>query len=236
MTTSKEKRVHDVFQSISSQYDKMNGIISFRRHIAWRKDTMKKMAVPPGSSALDVCCGTADWTAHLAEAAGKNGRVTGIDFSENMLAVGKEKLADKNMANVSLIQGNAMSLPFADDQFDYVTIGFGLRNVPDYLQVLKEMYRVAKPGGMVVCLETSQPTAPVFKQFYWFYFQKVMPMFGKFFAQSYEEYSWLQESSQSFPGKSELKRLFHEAGFSKVDVQSYAGGAAASHFAKKDQS
>ncbi|ADH99639.1 demethylmenaquinone methyltransferase [Salisediminibacterium selenitireducens] len=233
MAKSKEERVHTVFESISSQYDKMNGIISFQMHLAWRKDTMKKMNVKSGSKALDVCCGTADWTLHLGEATGPAGEVIGLDFSQNMLSVGEVKVQNSGMDHVSLIHGNAMDLPFESDTFDYVTVGFGLRNVPDYLGALKEMYRVVKPGGMVVCLETSQPTAKGFKELYWFYFKHVMPLFGRVFAKSYEEYSWLQESSQSFPGKEELKDLFHQAGFLNVKYTSYSGGAAASHFAIK---
>ncbi|WP_416149708.1 demethylmenaquinone methyltransferase [Salipaludibacillus sp. HK11] len=233
MSRSKEERVHDVFQSISGQYDKMNAIISFQRHLSWRKDTMKKMAVPKDASALDVCCGTADWTIHLGEAVGPDGDVIGLDFSENMLSVGHDKVNERKLSQVKLIHGNAMELPFEDNHFDYVTIGFGLRNVPDYLQVLKEMRRVVKPDGMVVCLETSQPSMIGFKQAYWFYFKHVMPFFGKVFAKSYEEYSWLQESSQSFPGKQELKDLFLEAGFQTVKYKSYSGGVAASHFATK---
>lgn len=233
MPRSKEERVHDVFQSISGQYDKMNSIISFQRHLSWRKDTMKKMDVPIGATALDVCCGTADWTINLGEAVGESGDVIGIDFSENMLSVGLEKIKEKNLSQVSLIHGNAMELPFEDNQFDYVTIGFGLRNVPDYSQVLRELKRVVKHDGMVVCLETSQPTMIGFKQLYWFYFKHIMPLFGRFFAKSYDEYSWLQESSHSFPGKKELKKLFLEAGFQHVEFKSYSGGVAASHFATK---
>lgn len=233
MTKSKEERVHDVFESISGQYDKMNAIISFQRHLAWRKDTMKRMAVHEGAQTLDVCCGTADWTIQLAEACGRNGKVVGVDFSEKMLSVGKEKVASKELAQVELLHGNAMELPFQDDAFDFVTIGFGLRNVPDYLQVLKEMKRVVKPGGLVVCLETSQPTMFGFKQIYWVYFKHIMPLFGKVFAKSYEEYSWLQESTQSFPGKKELSELFMQAGFEDVTYKTYSGGVAASHFARK---
>lgn len=233
MARSKEERVHDVFQSISGQYDKMNAIISFKRHLSWRKDTMKKMAVSKGASALDVCCGTADWTITLGEAVGENGEVIGLDFSENMLSVGHEKIKERELSQVSLIHGNAMELPFEDNQFDYVTIGFGLRNVPDYLQVLREMKRVVKPDGIVVCLETSQPTMIGFKQLYWIYFKHIMPLFGRIFAKSYDEYSWLQESSQSFPGKKELKKLFLEAGFENVEYKSYSGGVASSHFATK---
>ena len=139
------------------------------------------------------------------------------------------------MDNVHLVHGDAMHLPFEDDSFDYVTIGFGLRNVPDYLGALKEMHRVLKPGGMVVCLETSQPTMPVFKQVYKLYFRFVMPIFGKLFAKSKEEYEWLQQSTFNFPDKEKLKRLFSQAGFSNIKVRSFTGGVAAMHLGYKEK-
>ncbi|WP_273852258.1 demethylmenaquinone methyltransferase [Guptibacillus spartinae] len=229
MASSKEERVHDVFQTISKRYDVMNSVISFQRHKAWRKDTMRLMDVQKGASALDVCCGTADWTIAMADAVGENGTAIGLDFSENMLEVGQVKVNEKKKENVTLLHGNAMNLPFEDNSFDYVTIGFGLRNVPDYNQVIKEMYRVVKPGGQVVCLETSQPTIPVFREVYYGYFKHVMPVLGKVFAKSYEEYSWLQESASTFPGREELKQLFFKNGFSRVDTKPYSGGVAAMH-------
>lgn len=194
---------------------------------------MKEMSVKKGSKALDVCCGTADWTIALSKAVGPEGEVTGIDFSENMLEVGKEKTS--NMDNINLVHGDAMNLPFDDNSFDYVTIGFGLRNVPDYLGALKEMNRVLKLGGMVVCLETSQPTLPVFKQVYRLYFKFVMPIFGKLFAKSKEEYEWLQQSTFDFPGKEKLKRLFQQAGFNNIKVRSFTGGVAAMHLGYKQK-
>lgn len=114
-----------------------------------------------------------------------------------------------------------------------MTIGFGLRNVPDYVQALCEMYRVLKPGGMVVCLETSQPEHPVFRRVYYAYFEKIMPLFGKWFAKSLKEYQWLHESAKTFPGKRQLKRLFEDSGFRDVKVKSYAAGAAAMHMGRK---
>ena len=230
---SKEERVHHVFEKISDQYDTMNSVISFQLHKKWRADTMKKMAVKQGDKALDVCCGTADWTIALAEAVGEEGKVCGLDFSKNMLKVGEEKVEKQGLRNVELIHGNAMELPYEDNSFDYVTIGFGLRNVPDYLTVLKEMNRVLKPGGMAVCLDTSQPTMPGYRQLYYFYFRRIMPLMGRVLAKSYEEYSWLQESASDFPGAPELKKLFEKAGFVKVKYKPYSGGAAASHFGYK---
>lgn len=233
MQQSKEQRVHHVFEKISDNYDKMNSVISFQQHIKWRKDTMKRMNVQPGSKALDVCCGTADWTIALADAVGPNGKVVGLDFSKNMLKVGVEKVKELGLKQVELIHGNAMELPFPDNTFDYVTIGFGLRNVPDYLQVLKEMQRVVKPGGIVVCLETSQPTLFGYKQLYYFYFRFIMPMFGKLLAKSYNEYAWLHESARDFPGMKELARMFEQAGLTEVKYKPYSGGAAAVHIGKK---
>ncbi|TDL34731.1 demethylmenaquinone methyltransferase [Jeotgalibacillus sp. S-D1] len=231
MQPSKEQKVHNVFEKIYSQYDKMNAVISFQQHVKWRSYTMKKMNVQIGAEALDVCCGTADWTIALGEAAGPEGKVIGLDFSKNMLKVGHEKV--QSYPQISLVHGNAMELPYEDNSFDYVTIGFGLRNVPDYLQVLKEMNRVLKPGGMAVCLETSQPTLPVFKQGYYLYFKFIMPLFGKILAKSYEEYSWLQESAKDFPGMKELARLFEQAGFGAVEYKPFSGGVAAMHIGYK---
>ena len=195
---------------------------------------MSTMNVQKGSKALDVCCGTADWTIALSEAVGSKGQVTGLDFSENMLEVGKQKTA--SLDNIQLVHGDAMNLPFDDNSFDYVTIGFGLRNVPDYLSALKEMHRVLKPGGMVVCLETSQPTLPLFKQIYSLYFKFVKPIFGKMFAKSKEEYEWLQQSTFNFPDKQTLKGLFFEAGFNDIIVRSFTGGVAAMHLGYKENS
>ncbi|MBM7692647.1 demethylmenaquinone methyltransferase/2-methoxy-6-polyprenyl-1,4-benzoquinol methylase [Peribacillus deserti] len=233
MQESKEQRVHHVFEKIYKNYDQMNSVISFQQHKKWRNTTMKQMNVQPGSSALDLCCGTADWTIALAWAAGPKGRVIGLDFSKNMLKVGREKVQSLKLNQVELIHGNAMELPFEDNSFDYVTIGFGLRNVPDYLKVLSEMNRVLRPGGMAVCLETSQPTMPVFKQAYFFYFKYMMPLFGKLFAKSYEEYSWLQESARDFPGMKELAEMFRKAGFTGVAYKPHTGGVAATHIGYK---
>lgn len=233
MGQSKEEKVHRVFENIYDKYDKMNSIISFRQHIRWRKDTMKRMNVQKGSKALDVCCGTADWTIALSNAVGEKGEVVGLDFSENMLKIGREKLKSAHVENAKLIHGNAMKLPFEDNSFDYVTIGFGLRNVPDYMQVLSEMYRVVKPGGIVACLDTSHPTVVGFKQLYYFYFKNIMPLFGRLFAKSYQEYSWLNESTQSFPDAKKLAAMFEEAGYANVRFKQYFGGVAAVHIGEK---
>lgn len=232
---TKAKHVHHVFEKIYEHYDSMNSIISFRRHKAWRKDVMKQMEVKQGTKALDVCCGTGDWAIALANEVGPNGKVVGLDFSKNMLSIAEDKKKKLKLDHLTLVHGDAMELPFPDQTFDYVTIGFGLRNVPDYMRVLQELYRVVKPGGKVVCLETSQPELFGFKQLYFLYFRFIMPLFGKVFAKSYEEYSWLHESTKNFPDKQTLKQMFLQAGFSDVKIKSYSGGVAAMHMAFKTE-
>lgn len=231
---SKAKFVHSVFESIAKDYDRMNTLLSFRRHKAWRKFAMKKMNVQPGDTAIDVCCGTCDWTISLAEASG-TGKIVGLDFSRNMLDVGKNKLEINNLTHqVELVEGNAMQLPFPDNTFDHATIGFALRNVPDLVQVLCEMKRVVKPGGQVVSLELSKPTWPPFRAIYFLYFQRLLPWLGKLFANRYEQYRWLPESLISFPDYKELARIMEkEVGLTDIEVYPLTGGITALHIGRK---
>jgi len=230
---SKEEFVHSVFESIAPKYDLMNDLLSFRRHKAWRKFTMRKMAIQPGDSAIDLCCGTCDWTIALAKASG-TGDTVGLDFSRNMLNVGQVKVDGEGLgAQISLHQGNAMELPFEDNRFNYATIGFGLRNVPDLVQVLKEMQRVVKPGGLVVCLELSKPQWQPFKGLYYFYFQSILPLLGKLFAKRYEQYKWLPDSLKSFPDMKQLANIYREIGLNDVQAYSLTGGIAALHIGRK---
>lgn len=227
------EHVHAVFENIAKKYDVMNDIISFGRHRAWRRVTMRKIAMREGQTALDVCCGTCDWTIDLAKAS-RSGDISGLDFSQNMLDIGARKVDKLGLQKqISLVNGNAMALPFEDNQFDIVTIGFGLRNVPDYLQVLKEMHRVVKPGGRVVCLEMSKPTWQPFKGIYYFYFRKIMPLLGGLIARDYKSYKWLPESLKQFPNAAELTSMFREAGSSEVEVTRFFAGIAALHIGTK---
>lgn len=232
-TKSKEQFVHDVFESIAPKYDLMNTLLSFRQHKYWRSFAMRKMQVQPGDSAIDVCCGTADWTISLAEASG-TGRIVGLDFSNQMLAIGRKKVERTGVkTNITLVKGNAMQLPYADNTFDHATIGFALRNVPDLRQVLSEMRRVVRPGGQVVSLELSKPTWPPFRAVYFFYFEKVLPMLGKIFANKYEQYQWLPESLSDFPDYNELADIFYECGLENIRVYPLTGGIAALHIGTK---
>lgn len=232
-TKSKEQFVHEVFESIAPKYDIMNDILSFRRHKAWRSFTMNKMRVKPGSTAIDLCCGTCDWTISLAESSG-TGDIVGLDFSRNMLEYGEKKIKSLGLdKQITLVQGNAMSLPYEDNTFDYATIGFALRNVPDLVQVIREMQRVVKPGGLVVSLELSKPTWEPFKSLYYFYFRQVLPFMGKLIAKRYEQYKWLPESLVHFPDHKQLAAIFRDTGLEQVEVYPLTGGIAALHIGVK---
>lgn len=231
----KEEYVHSVFEKIATKYDLMNTLLSFRRHKSWRKFTMKKMNMKQGDTALDVACGTADWSIALARAS-VHGRIVGIDFSNNMLQVGKEKVKELKMdKQIELVHGNAMELPFEDNTFDHATIGFALRNVPDIKKVLSEMMRVVKPGGLVVSLELSKPNWPPFRKLYYFYFYKILPFLGKLFANRYEQYAWLPESLTNFPDQKALAKIFEEVGMENVEVYPLTGGIAALHIGHKGE-
>jgi len=230
----KAEYVHSVFESIAEEYDKMNNVISFGSHVAWRNYTMKQMNIQPGQKALDVACGTADWTIALAQAIGKQGSVIGLDFSQNMLDVGAYKIAQKGVGDiVKLVNGDAMRLPYEDNTFDFATIGFALRNVPDIQTVLNEMTRVVKPGGKVVSLEVSKPPNMVYRKLFYFYFYNILPLIAKWTVNKYEQYAWLPASLTNFPDSRELARMFQAAGLDPVQVKLFMGGVAALHLGVK---
>lgn len=227
--------VHSVFESIAKEYDRMNSVISFGRHSAWRKYTNKRMGVGTGQSAIDLCCGTCDWTISLAEAVGPTGKVVGLDFSQNMLDVGAGKMQDKGLDQVALVNGDAMSIPYPDNTFDYATIGFALRNVPNYKQVIREMERVVKPGGQVVSLEVSKPPFMPYRKLFFFYFYNILPLIARLVVDKYEEYSWLPQSLTNFPDSRQLADVFREVGLVDVQTKLFVGGVSALHIGFKKQ-
>lgn len=230
----KAQYVHSVFESIADEYDKMNNVISFGSHVAWRNYTMKQMNIKQGHTALDVACGTCDWTIALAQAVGKEGRVVGLDFSQNMLDVGAYKVTKAGVGNVvNLVNADAMKLPYEDNSFDFATIGFALRNVPDIQTVLNEMARVVKPGGKVVSLEVSKPPFMPYRKLFYLYFYHVLPLIAKWTVNKYEQYAWLPQSLTHFPDSRELARMFQQAGLDPVQVKLFMGGVAALHIGTK---
>lgn len=224
----KEAYVEKMFNSIAFRYDLLNTLMSFGLDKSWRTFAVGRAEITSGGNGLDICCGTGMLTLELAKAVGQSGRVTGLDFSENMLKVAKENTANfmyKN--NITFIQGNAMELPFADNSFDCVTVGWGLRNVPDIFQVLAEMGRVVKPGGKVVSLDMAKPTAPVFKQGYWLYFDKLVPLMGRLWADKKSAYQYLHDSAKEFPAQQELAQIFAKAGLIETGYHNLLGGVVA---------
>jgi demethylmenaquinone methyltransferase / 2-methoxy-6-polyprenyl-1,4-benzoquinol methylase len=232
---TKAAHVKAVFTDIADHYDFMNSVLSLWQHKIWRRFAMKHVNLGKGGTALDVACGTGDWTLSLAKAAGDNGKVVGIDFTREMLNVAREKLRKRGLLDrtVELVEGDAMELPFAEDSFEVATIGFALRNVPDILTVLSEMTRVVKPGGRVVSLELSKPEAPIFKSLYYLYFNHILPHIGSLAARSKKSYAWLPESLVDFPDRRGIEQLFRQAGLSDVRSYPLTGGIAALHVGRK---
>ncbi|GAX03338.1 ubiquinone/menaquinone biosynthesis methyltransferase [Secundilactobacillus pentosiphilus] len=228
-----ESQVQSLFKRVAANYDQMNNLISLGTHKHWRKVAMARLAIKTGSFILDLCCGTGDWTIALAKAVGPSGQVVGLDFSREMLSVAKKKVASAGLNDrVTLVQGDAMALPYANNHFDVITIGFGLRNVPDANQVLREMYRVVRPGGQVASLETSQPTQPVVKLGWKIYF-KLIPMMTKLAVHNYQDYVYLEQTAANFVNAKQLAAMYARTGFNRINYQTFDMGAAAFHSARK---
>ena len=151
----KEKYVHEVFDTIAGKYDFMNLLMTWGMLPMWQKLVMKKTELGPGGRALDVCCGTGEMTYQEAAIVGNFGHAVGLDFSENMLTAAKAKMADHPDLHVQFVQGDALALPFPDDSFDAATSGFALRNVSDIPLAIREMARVVRVGGKVVCMDAA---------------------------------------------------------------------------------
>lgn len=231
---SKEEYVHAVFSAIAHRYDLMNTLISFNRHKAWRSFAVRQAGLKPGDHSLDVCCGTGMFAIELAKVVGPEGRVTGLDFCEKMLAVAEKNLKGTRYEPIiNLVQGNAMDLPFADNTFDCATIGFALRNVPDVERVVREMLRVVRPGGKVISLELAKPSAPVFKQLYYLYFDRMVPLMGRLGIGHFGPYNWLPQSLKLFPHQEEIRQLFVRLGMADARCHELTGGVVAVHVGTK---
>lgn len=224
-----KEHVHGVFESVASQYDAANNRISLGMHHLWKRELVNAAlsSCPQGGvgKVLDVCCGTGDITQRIA-AADPSVMVVGLDFSAQMLDVARHRTQEQD--NVMLVEGNAMELPFDDGTFDACVVSFGLRNTPDYAQVVSEMARVTRPGGLVACLDASVPDNAYIEPFYQVYYKGVMPVLGGGLSKR-DEYVWLYQSTQEFLSKDELAQLFKDSGLVGVSYRSFMMGAAALH-------
>jgi len=230
----KYKYVRNMFNSIAPSYDLMNTVASLGIHYLWRKKAVRIAQVKQGNTALDICCGTGDFSIALAKAVGVNGRVTGLDFSTEMIKRAKEKIIGTQFENIiSYQEGNAEELPFSDNTFDFCTVGCGIRNLTDISEGFSEMRRVIKPGGRVVCLDLGHPAIPVFRSIYMFYFFKAVPFLGKIISNQKEAYTYLPHSLNSFPTQDELKKIMENTGLKNVCYWNLFGGAMAIHIGVK---
>ncbi|EGW36149.1 MULTISPECIES: demethylmenaquinone methyltransferase [unclassified Desulfosporosinus] len=224
----KSTYVKETFNSIATHYDLMNSLMSLGMDKRWRRIAVERVGAKPGMHMLDVCCGTGQLSMELAKVVGPKGKVTGLDFSRKMLDVAKHSLTQSpNLNCIQFIQGNAMELAFSEGSFDGVTVGWGLRNLPDLRQGIREMVRVVKPGGKVVSLDMAKPSFPVFKQAYWVYFEKLVPLMGKIWAKKASAYQYLHDSAREFPAQEELVRIFAECGLIETRFDNLAGGVVA---------
>ena len=226
----KEERVAEVFHSVADKYDLMNDVMSFGIHRLWKNTAMTLSGVKRGQQVLDLAGGTGDLTKRLSKRVGPEGRVVLSDINESMLEEGRKRLINEGIVgNVEFKQINAEEIPFEDQTFDLVTIGFGLRNVTDKLKALKEMKRVLKPGGRLLVLEFSQPVIPGLGKLYDFYSFNIIPRMGELIAKDGDSYRYLTESIRMHPGQEELKAMMLEAGFDEVDYKNLTGGIVAIH-------
>jgi demethylmenaquinone methyltransferase/2-methoxy-6-polyprenyl-1,4-benzoquinol methylase len=226
----KAQRVRAVFDSVAGNYDLMNDLMSFGVHRLWKQFALSLTGLKPGGRALDVAGGTGDLAAGLLRQVGKSGQVVLSDINRNMLETGRDRLLDSGFAgNWHCLVADAERLPFADDCFDCVTIGFGLRNVTDKAAALSSMHRVLKAGGQLLVLEFSKPVAPGLKPLYDAYSFKVLPALGRWIAKDAASYRYLAESIRRHPDQETLKRMLEDAGFGAARYHNLTGGIVALH-------
>lgn len=226
----KEKLVADVFHSVAGKYDLMNDLMSFGVHRLWKRYTIEMSGVRAGNKVLDIAGGTGDLSYAFSKRVGSDGQVILADINESMLRVGRDRLADRGVAgNLEVVQANAESLPFPDNEFDVVTIAFGLRNVTHKEIALTEMHRVLKPGGRLLVLEFSKPRHELLSKAYDLYSFKALPLMGKLVTKDADSYQYLAESIRKHPDQETLRDMMLEAGFPRVTFHNMTGGVVALH-------
>jgi demethylmenaquinone methyltransferase/2-methoxy-6-polyprenyl-1,4-benzoquinol methylase len=226
----KAERVRSVFASVAAKYDVMNDLMSLGVHRLWKRFALSLTGLKPGQQALDVAGGTGDLSIGMLKQVGKTGRVVLSDINANMLQVGRDRLLDLGLTgNIQCLVADAEKLPFDDNSFDCVTIGFGLRNVTDKDTALRSMYRVLKPGGQLLVLEFSTPVAPGLKPLYDAYSFNVLPWLGEVIAKDAASYRYLAESIRMHPNQETLLGMLQAAGFAQARYHNLSGGIVALH-------
>lgn len=221
-----------MFASIAHRYDLLNRLLSFSIDRYWRRVAVQKLApfLPEEALVLDLCTGTGDLALKLSSKA----QVIGCDFCHPMLVLGQEKVESNQLSgSILFVEGDALQLPFPSHHFDAVTIAFGLRNLEDYNQGLREMFRVLRPGGSLAVVEFSEPQAPIFRQIYFFYFMQILPRVGQLISGTKGPYSYLPQSVKDFPDPSGLAGIIQQIGFTATSHYSMTGGIVTLHMAEK---
>lgn len=209
----KTEQVQEMFDSIAPAYDFMNRAMTFGIDKLWRAKAVKLIGRQSPKAILDVATGTGDLAIKLAKTLNIE-KVTGIDLSEGMINVGRKKVIDAGLSNkIELVQGDCLALPFADDNFDCITVAYGVRNFERLEAGYKEMLRTLKKGGMLCVIELSTPTSPIVRPIYKFYTRHIIPFVGRLVSKDVRAYSYLPESIAAVPQGNEMLALMQNAGF-----------------------
>jgi len=229
-TDKKSNYVEQKFDEISQKYDRFNDIITFGMHRYWKRFAVQQAGLRPEGKCLDLCCGTGDIAREVLRQYPLC-KVTGLDFSQKMLNIAKSKI--NNNSEIQYLLGNAMDTPFPENNFDAVTIGFGLRNVPNLKDCLREILRVLKFGGVLVSLDVGKVRLPLIAGLNNFYFFRIVPLIGNLLMPGQEMFRYLPNSSLEYPNQELLKRLMVEVGFQQVEIHDFVFGASTVHVACK---
>ena len=229
-TEEKSVYVEQMFNKIAQKYDLFNDIITFGMHRQWKRFVARQTDLRDEQSCLDLCCGTGDIAREVLRQYPLS-KVTGLDFSEEMLNIAESKNTSEIV--VKYVQGDAMNVPFQDAVFDAITIGYGMRNVQDISQFLLEILRVLKPEGVLVSLDVGKVRIPILAELNHFYFFHIVPLIGNILIPGEEIFKYLPESSLAYPNQESLKNLMIETGFHKVEFHNFVFGASTVHLAYK---
>lgn len=208
----KKEQVTQMFDTISGNYDDLNRVISLGIDVKWRKKVVDIVAKKNPENILDIATGTGDLAILMTSTSAK--KIVGLDLSVGMLEVGKKKIASQNLSDkIEMVVGDSENIPFPDNYFDAITVSFGIRNFETLEKGLAEIYRVLKPGGVFVILETSVPTKFPFKQGYSFYTKMILPLIGKIFSKDKNAYGYLSTSAANFPFGEKLNNILRKVSF-----------------------
>ena len=231
-TTSKKEQVAKMFDSIAHKYDFLNQILSFGIHKGWRKKAIQLFQLQKPKTILDIATGTADFAIEGMKL--NPDKIVGVDISEGMLFLGREKILKLNFQNkIELKLGDSENLPFADNSFDAITVGFGVRNFENLEKGIQEIYRVLNTNGILVILEFSKPVHFPIKQVYNLYFRYLTPFVGKLFSKDSSAYTYLPESVNAFPAGEAFLIILRKAGFIETSAIPLTFGIASIYNAKK---